>query len=487
MSNLNEGFKVPDMSKVGIHQTSELGIINRLNESHNRAGAQGTKPMNESAGEATCPCCGATWTPSVTTEDGASQLCPVCGSTLMDPNQPGVQDSAVEDEQHTEEMEQAKLESTLQEYINLVDAGSMNEAKQLIESAEAKVICEACEDGTSDIMLEKFVIKVDSTGHKTKKKVRTKKMKRTAAQKAALRKARKSANKSAAKKKRKKAMKARARLGLNESIRKTQISHAIMEMLESQGVTSVSAKAVNRAINEAYHMNGAEVQLPEEKALSTLETILGNHGLEVTDSETKVTDGVLIASVSVKDTDAEVYLGDIADEVEDSLDGYAVDYDEPDDPDENGIVDIDFYFVPQLQVNESEDNSDDGDKKDPENKDDGKKEPTNECDDPKAKKMNESMKVGNYDALFESMAGGVENIRCKMNPAFIKPNQVILDAGEGTVFKALTESVAVDGGFKMAVEICNSKNAELAGLVPGAEVTLSSDGDYFLMRSNPMA
>ena len=59
--------------------------------------------------------------------------------------------------------------------------------------------------------------------------------------------------------------------------------------------------------------------------------------------------------------------------------------------------------------------------------------------------------------------------------------------GEGTVFKALTESVAVDGGFKMAVEICNSKNAELAGLVPGAEVTLSSDGDYFLMRSNPMA
>lgn len=487
MSNLNEGFKVPDMTKVGVHQTSELGIINRLNESHNRASANGTKPMNESAGEATCPICGATWTPGATTEDGASQCCPVCGSALTDPTQPGVQDSAVEDEQHTEEIEQAKLESTLQEYIDLINAGSMNEAKQLVESADAKVICEACEDGTPGIMLEKFVIKVDASGHKTKKKVRTKKMKRTAAQKAALRKARKTANKSAAKKKRKKAMKARARLGLNESIRKTQISHAIMEMLESQGVTSVSAKAVNRAINEAYHMNEAEVQLPEEKALSALETVLGNHGLEVTDSETKVTDGVLIASVSVKDTDAEVYLGDIADEVEESLDGYAVDYDEPDDPDENGIVDIDFYFVPQLQVNESEDNSDDN-CDDPENKDnEDKKDPTNECDDPNAKKVNEGLQIPTYSALFESMAGGVDNIRCKMNPAFIKPNQVILDAGEGTVFKALTESVAVDGGFKMAVEICNSKNSELAGLVPGAEVTLSSDGDYFLMRSNPMA
>lgn len=486
MSNMNDGFKVPNMSKPRMAQSSEIGILNKLNESQANRQA-GNKPLHEAASvNATCPMCGATWTPDVTMEDGAGQVCPACGSPLTDPNQAGLQDSAVENEQETDAIEQAKLESTLQEYVELLDAGQLTEAKQLLESAEAQAICESV-DGVNTIMLEKFVIKVDSSGHKTKKKVRTKKVKRTAAQKAALRKARKSANKGAAKKKRKKAMKARARMGLNESIRKTQICNAVQGLLESQGVT-IGAKAIERAINEAYHMNEAEVELPEDKALSTLETVFNNHGLTVADSETEIIEGVLVAHVSVQDTDSEVYLGDIADEVEESLEGYSVDYDEPEEDEEDGLVDIDFYFVPNIEVSEC---SAPGDPTvDP------KKDAKNESADPKAdpkdescngKKMNEGVQVDPHTELFESFAGGTDNVRCKMNPAFIKPNQLIFDAEEQTVFKALTESVATDGGYKLAIEVCNSANSKLSDLAAGAEVVLSSAGDYFLLRNNPLA
>lgn len=482
MSNLNEGFKVPNFSQMDSRQGSEIGILNKMNALHESKEVPTPAEdgaMNESAGQtATCTKCGATWTPEVTTEDGAGQICPVCGSALTDPSQAGTQDSVVEDEQTTDEIAQAKLESTLQEYIDLVDAGSIDEAKQLVESEEAAVICESCEDGSTDIMLEKFVIKVGADGKKVKKKVRTKKMKRTAAQKAALKKARRTANNGAAKKKRKKAMKARARMGLNESIRKTQISNAVVQMLESQGMT-IEYKLVEKAINEAYHMNEAEVQLPADKALSALETILNNYGLAVTESSTEVIDGVLVAHVSVQDVDAEVYLGDIADEVEESVEGYSVDYDEPEDPDEDGIVDIDFYFVPAITVNENAD---------PQPESEPEVGALGECDDPdKSKKLDEGIQTNDYSALFESFAGGTDNVRCKMNPAFIKPNQLIFDADEQTVFKALTESVATEDGFKLAIEVCNSKNAQLADLAPGAEVTLGATGDYFLLRNNPLA
>lgn len=473
MSNLNEGFSIPNLAGSTRASSSEIGILNKLNESHAQPA---TQPVEESAGTAICPICGATWTPGATTEDGANQMCPMCGSSLTDPTQSGVADPAVEPEQETQDIEQAKLESTLQEYVDLVDAGKLAEAKSLLESEEASVICESAEDGTSEVMLEKFIIKVDSSGHKTKKKVRTKKVRRTAAQKAALKKARKTANKGAAKRKRKKAMKARARMGLNESIRKTQISNAVQGLLESEGI-SISTKLLDKTISEAYHMNEAEVQLPEDKAITALETIFNNHGFTVVESSAEIIDGVLVVHIAVQDNDSEIYLGDVADEVEGTLQGYSVDYDEPDMDDEDGIADIDFYFVPQIEVSESVDPEEDPAA-------DPAVEPEQECTKPK----NESAQTANpNEALFESMAGGTANVRCKMNPAFIKANQLILDAGDQTVFKALTESVATADGYKLAIEVCNSNNSQLADLASGAEVTLSSDGDYFLLRNNPLA
>ena len=89
------------------------------------------------------------------------------------------------------------------------------------------------------------------------------------------------------------------------------------------------------------------------------------------------------------------------------------------------------------------------------------------------------------DDVFESFAGGVKNVRCKLNPAFIKPGQVIFDSDSKTVFQALTESVATKGGYGLGIEVFNSANNNLAGLNSGARVTLSTKGQYFLLRENP--
>ncbi len=369
--------------------------------------------------------------------------------------------------------EEAKLEESLASYMDCINSGDAEGAKAILESAEATAICESTEDGV-EVMLEKFVIKVDSTGQKTKVKVRTKKMKRTPAQKAALRKARKTANKGAAKKKRKKAMKARARMGLTESLRKSRTINAVQKLAESAGV-SLDTKALERAINEAYDLSEAEVISNDENVLSTLETVLNDKGIEVVNSDTEVIDGVIVAHMTVRDTDADVYLGDIADEVAESLQGFDVDYDEPEDDPEDDVVDIDFYFVPVL-TNES---ANCGTKK-------MKKNESEDPEDDPEDKMIEKKNCNESVDIFESFAGGSDNVRCKIHPAFIKAGQVIYDADEHTVFSALTESVACDGGFSLAVEVQNSANAELAGLASGAEVSLSSSGKYFLLKDNPL-
>lgn len=490
MPDLYNGYKIPRMNAGSLNESAEvrasispeLNILNKLNAT----------PMHESAtnesvvqNPATCTCskCGATWTPSVAMEDGAHQICPVCGSPLTDPEQPGIGDSQVDPEQKLgSDTDELKLESVMQEYIQLVDAGSLNEAKELLTNNEAQLICESTEEGT-DILLEKFVIKVNSEGKKIKKKVRTKKVRRTPAQKQALRKARKLSNKGASKKKRKKAMKARARMGLNESIRKNQICEAVQSLLESAG-TTLDRKTLERAVDEAYHMNESEVLLPEDKAISTLETVLNNKGLTLTDHDVEIIDGVLVVHATVQDTDAEIYLGDICDEVEASLEGYSLDYDEPEEGDDN-LVDIDFYFIPALVAESA----------DPNCPEDPEQDPQSECTDPK--KVNESATPAMHESitpsevvtqLFESIGGGTDNIRCQINPAFIKPNQVILDTDCGTIFKALSESVLNESGdYQVSIEVCNSHDSALSDLVAGSMVNLEPSGHYFLLRNNPTA
>lgn len=479
---MDNGFKIPNMNEgldlMGEQPTQDdrmLKILQNINKPINEA-------VDTSPKTVTCPICGATWTPDVNMEDGTAQVCPMCDHVL-NPASAKPEGAAEEEPTVTESVdtsEEAKLEESLASYMDCINSGDAEGAKAILESAEATAICESTEDGV-EVMLEKFVIKVDSTGQKTKVKVRTKKMKRTPAQKAALRKARKTANKGAAKKKRKKAMKARARMGLTESLRKSRTINAVQKLAESAGV-SLDTKALERAINEAYDLSEAEVISNDENVLSTLETILNDKGIEVVNSDTEVIDGVIVAHMTVRDTDADVYLGDIADEVAESLQGFDVDYDEPEDDPEDDVVDIDFYFVPVL-TNES---ANCGTKK---MKKKNESEDCEDCEDPEDDpegKMTEKKKCNESVDIFESFAGGSDNVRCKIHPAFIKAGQVIYDADEHTVFSALTESVACDGGFSLAVEVQNSANAELAGLASGAEVSLSSSGKYFLLKDNPL-
>lgn len=504
---MDRNYKIPNMNEgldlLGAPTASNdrmLRIIHNLN-----APAASAKAMNESVEQedkvtTTCPCCGATWTPSAEMEDGSQQTCPNCdyvfpagdGNAQVE-DEASINESDDKDEvcpvcgkKHDEctcesekkDEDAEKLEESLNKYMECVDNGDTAGAKKILESAEANAICEAAEDGCVDVMLEKFVIKVDSEGHKTKKQIRTKKVRRTPAQKAALRKARKTANKSAAKKKRKKAMKARARMGLTESLRKARTATAVQQLAESAGF-HLNSKDLERAINEAYKINEAEILMPDENIQSTLENVLRNKGIEILSSETEVVDGVIIDHLQVSDTDAEIFLGDIADEVAESLQGYDVDYDEPEEDDEDDKkIFIDFYFIPVLTAESVEQEEEVNPTEEPE----GTKE-VNESGDPE-KNESEDCEGGKIEESFE-MAGGLTNVRCKINPAFIKQGQVIFDADDQTVFTAMTESVSADNGYNLAVKVNNSAKAELSALCEGAELNLEKSGRYFLLRSNP--
>ena len=108
----------------------------------------------------------------------------------------------------------------------------------------------------------------------------------------------------------------------------------------------------------------------------------------------------------------------------------------------------------------------------------------NECDGPK----NESMAVVGGMTLNESFstyAGGSENVRCRLNPAFIKPGQIIYDADQHTVFKALTEAVHQEDAIGLSIDVLNSDDQDLAG-ISGAEVSITPGGNYYLLKSNPV-
>lgn len=474
--NLNEGLDLLDVSGTDQQSSRMLKILQNLNSPINES-ADSAEPTEAKTAEVTCPICGATWASDVAMEDGAEQVCPVCDTILnpksADPAGSAEAEPTITESEEIESEEEVELEESLKQYMECIDNGDTAGAKAILESAEATAICEST-DNDVEIMLEKFVIKVNAEGKKTKVKVRTRKMKRTSAQKAALKKARKLANKGAAKKKRKKAMKARARMGLTESLRKTRTINAVQGLLESQGIT-LSSKALERAINEAYDLNEAE-DLNTDKALKCLETVLNSQGAEIVDSEIEVIDGVIIAHITVKDCDADIYLGDIADEVAEALQEFDVDYDEPEEDDEDGLVDIDFYFVPVL-ANESVDCK-------------SKKNESEDCDEvpegEEESKISEKKNCNESVDVFESFAGGSDNIRCKINPAFIKAGQVIYDSDDHTVFTALTESVACDDGYSLAIEVQNSQNSKLSELAAGAEVNLANSGSYYLLKNNPI-
>lgn len=460
IKNMNEGLDImPDMPDQNYRMERTLQIMNRMNES-----------ANDTTNAVTCPICGATWVPEVIMEDGTTQICPACDN-IVNPEAFKYTDPAVE----VESVSDAKddLEDAFDDYIDCVNCNDAEGAKAVLESADAKAIYNSV-GRDLEVMLEKFVIKVDANGKKQKVKVRTGKAKKLSAkQKAALKKARKKANTGAAKKARKKAMKNRARMGLN--------------------------KKVNEAMEALNNLPSAD------DLQSAVETILNNQGIEVISAANETSDGITAVSVSVEDPVAEVNLDDIAAELEGTIPGFDIDYDDPEVDDSDNSVDINFYFVSSEQTNEStnckkrrmneyDDEDDDYDNM-PDEDDD-----VLECDDyddmsemknckrGRRRACNESFgrsRRSSFRRMNESVAGGASNIRCKIHPSFIKAGQVIYDADENTVFTALTESMDYRGNYALEVDIENSTNPKLSRLASGSEISLSSNGRYYLLKNNP--
>lgn len=454
IKNMNEGLDImPDMPDQNYRMERTLQIMNRMNES-----------ASDSTNAVTCPICGATWVPEVIMEDGTTQICPACDN-IVNPEAFKYTDPAVE----VESVSDAKddLEDAFDDYIDCVNCNDAEGAKAVLESADAKAIYNSV-GRDLEVMLEKFVIKVDANGNKQKVKVRTGKAKKLSAkQKAALKKARKKANTGAAKKARKKAMKNRARMGLN--------------------------KKVNEAMEALNNLPSAD------DLQSAVETILNNQGIEVISAANETDNGITAVSVSVEDPVAEVNLDDIAAELEGTMPGFDIDYDDPEVDDSDNSVDITFYFVASEQTNEStnckkrrmneyDDEDDDYDNMPDEDDDYDDMSEMKNCKRGQKRACNESFgrsRRASSRRMNESVAGGVNNIRCKIHPSFIKAGQVIYDADENTVFTALTESVDYRGNYALEVDIENSTNPKLSRLASGSEISLSSNGRYYLLKNNP--
>lgn len=516
----NQGYRIPNMGSIQPVATSSndnmAKILAKLNES-----VEAGEPAPVVT-QLTCPDCGATFTYDNNTNDGTAPHCPMCDTPVGDQAYADgdvTQDPELEVNESVDQ-EVAQLETTLQEYVSMVDAGNFTEAKALLESVEATVIAENAGEDT-EICLEKIVVKVDADGKKTKKKVRTKKVKRTAAQKSALKKARKQANKPGAKKARKKAMKARARMGLNERTIKVALAESIVQHLATAGINNIAKEDLVKVMTESFHAVNEEVAVSDnDKAVTEIENVLANYGIEVLSSNNYTESGVLVVEFVLRDTESDVYLGEICDEVSTVLNA-DVDYDEPEDLDEEDAqVSVIFYVMPTSETLEEKANC----KKKKKVNEGGGKEikcpkcgsddtfPTKggakkstdfskyECEecgilfDPETGKVlkestNESVDTTKMDMLNESFnayAGGSDNVRCRINPSFIRAGQVIFDADQNTVFEALTESVDAGKDFaSLSIDVLNSQESELAGL-RGAKVELSTKGNYYLLRQNPM-
>lgn len=415
-----------------------IDIMNRIIDNLNESVESNKLDENK-----TCLNCNS----SFVLENKNESLCPVCGESIGEK----VKDSSDE-----------KLNNVLEKYIANINDGNIDEANNLLEKSEAKLI--VCED--NDLMLEKIVKVVDSSGNVTKKKVRTKKMKRTAKQKAALRKARKMAQKPSSIKKRKKAMKMRRRKGLGESIKDTrtkQITEALNSFLQDEGIITVRKKDILNVITESYTLNENSKKPDSKKISKELEKVLSSKGLNVLETGIEEDDGVLILSVVVRDCDDEVNLEEVVEELSTKI-NMDVDYDDPEEDEEDETLYlIDFYVI-----NEEEEIDESIQYKSIENSN-----------------SNSSVNLSNVS---EAYVGGSENIKCKINPSFIKEGQVIFDANKNTVFEALTDSTVNNkGSIELKAKIVNSANSELAVMKEGASVEIPSKANCYLLKTSPLS
>lgn len=415
----------------------------------------------------------------------------------------------VKPEDSISESKRYSMARTLLEYYRLCEAEDFDKAKEVLEVNDATVNVDA--DGVYEI--KETVEDKDDIDPEAKDKIsegdevslqmdkdELKKVDKVEESFSRRRRGSKSINESY----RPTSTHAKARRAIYESVRKSQLVNSIQRLAMNEGIT-FSTKALRRAINEGYRINEDEILLPDQKAEDAIDSAFTDSGVDVKNIDTEKNDGVLTAHVTLGDNkDAQVYLGDVADKVADELKGkYDVEYDDPkiSEADDDEVA-VDFHLVPiitqecddQLGKLKKEDESEEDDEDQTNLKKTNEDDEEDEEDQTATKKTNEDDEEDDEDkkdtskvneSIFESYAGGATNIRAKINPAFIKPGQIIYDADDQTVFKALTESVHNKSGYSVSIDVFNSNNYKLKNATPGTEATLTSRGNYFLLKSNP--
>lgn len=463
----NNGFKIPNLGSNAMLNESTYSSQDRMARIIESMNCR--SQINESVAQKVCPACGSVFTFDNDTTDGSEPFCPNCGFQANSEQQ--FSPYTVDTEATLEEsVESDEFTSVLLEYYSLVDEDRLDEAKELLASEGITLVVESV-DNTIEILEEKVVsVGPKVVGGKVIKKHKTKltpkQLKaRAKAMKKNAKKMSRAAHKPSAMKKRKKSMKVARKRGLiKESLQESyQIRNDLRDLLESRGIFLEDYK-LNRLVRESIISESANSAVnTHDNIVTSIENILNNKGLEVIDELVEEDDGVVVVEVSVRDIDAEIFLGEICDEIAQEV-GAEVDCEDPEaDDDDSTVVDLVFYIMPiRSAVSESFESR------------------------ITERSMNESTNlVGDATyQLFESCAGGASNVRCRLDPSFIKEGQVILDADSGVVFEALSESVALDDSYQLTIGVISTVNESFRGLT-GAVVEIESDGNYYLLKDRP--
>lgn len=286
--------------------------------------------------------------------------------------------------------------------------------------------------------------------HKTKLtnaqlKARSKAMKKNAKKMA------RKAHSASANKSRAKSMKKARQLKEGLELRRT-LRNNLIESFESKGIP-VDEAIINQFVRNAMSEAIVEGNNPYlDRIESAVSGVLTGYGATVLDTVTSIEDGMVAATVTVDDSGAELYLGNIADELGLSTNS-EVEYGElniSDDPEEPST--LTFYFLgDDFGVNESCG---------------GKK--VQECDDPDCDGSDED------DAKNESWDSGTSLVTLNESVT----GDQLYDIESDTTFTLMSTPRECDKGYTAFIQVNESRD-----MVPGAQYkVVLSDSGYELLN-----
>ena len=375
--------------------------------------------------------------------------------------------------------------NALCEYYDKLDEGYGYKSNEVLSNAGVEL---AVDSYGHMIINEKIV----STGakivkgkkvkaHKTKLtnaqlKARSKTMKKNAKKMA------RKAHSAAANKSRAKSMKKARQLKEGLELRRT-LKNNLIESFESQGIPVDEAlinQFVRNSISEAIDVEDSNPYI--DRIESAVSGVLTGYGATILDSVSSVEDGMVAVTVTIDDSGAELYLGNIADELGLSTNTEVAygDLDIVDDPEEPST--ITFYFLgDDFEVNEScggkskkvEEGCDDPNCDDP------------NCDGSHIKDKNKKVEEGcdNPNCDGSHIKDDTKNESWGSPTTLVTLNESVTgdklyDIESDTTFTLMSTPRECDKGYTAFIQVNESKD-----MVPGAQYkVVLSDSGYELLN-----